>query len=506
MTKSSDDIVSMQIATAVSKTCESSPGMSVKYSDVIFQALENLSDRKMTDDEEETMITSAATILFNTQTTNLLADQSTLKEKLPLVMKYLGKDGSVKWPAYAVVSQVSSENPVMLQDYAGELIQLIGKGATQLVITLPYLYKLKPDEFERNIDTLLQIYRTNPNAKSTILTVLLEISKKRTDIIEPHLKLFASGLMSPISASPCSMILGEVARVNPQAVHPYLKDLKQSLDQIDVVKYTIPNVLGLIGRSSEETAREVLPILSDQLKAAEANVAMMVLSEFRNLGEMNRELLEPYMDLIRGFSDDPEEGVRGQANLIIDFMEGRDLRSLAAQIEEQNALIREAAVSVDALKEYVDKNVEILKQFIADVNKKLPVPMRFSLEGRLRKTLQLHFVCGLQSERCLYPEDRPFITETQAWNKWLKIAMSAVKLGKAMIFPIEGGAIDVIREAYSIYRADDDQDFLTYIREPFLTSTEQDNLVNQLRDARYFEVFNYDAQNAKWACLMCRQS
>jgi hypothetical protein len=252
-------------------------------------------------------------------------------------------------------------------------------------------------------------------------------------------------------------------------------------------------------------AREVLPILSSTLENAEQNVAMMHLSEFRNLGEMNRELLLPYMDQIRKYADDPQEFLRDQANLIIDYMEGRDIRSLADKIEEQNARIKEAAVTYEALKEYMETNIEILKNFIADITKKLPIPVKFSTEGRIRKTLQLHFICGTQSERCLYPEDRPFIIESQTWNKWLKVAMSAVNIGKSVIFPIEGSAVDAIREAYQAYKTEDDEEFLKYISEPFLTSQEQDNLILQLRSAQFFEVFHYDSQTANWTCLMCKR-
>ena len=210
------------------------------------------------------------------------------------------------------------------------------------------------------------------------------------------------------------------------------------------------------------------------------------------------------MDIIKKCANDPQKYVRDQANTIIDFYEGRDLRTLAFQIEQQNKLIREAALTVGSLKEYVDQNVEMLKYFIADVVKKLPVPVKFATEGRIRKTIHLHFTCGLKHERCLYPEDRPFITESKDWNKWLKIAMSAVRIGRAIIFPIESDdAVDAVREAYEAYKDKDDKDFLAYIGEPFLTSTEQDNLVNQLREARFFDVFNYVPETGEWACLMC---
>ena len=55
----------------------------------------------------------------------------------------------------------------------------------------------------------------------------------------------------------------------------------------------------------------------------------------------------------------------------------------------------------------------------------------------------------------------------------------------------------------SAYREKDDKDYLAYISQPFLTSEEQDHLVEQLRNAKYFDVFQYDAQEAGWNCTMC---
>ncbi|MHA2303002.1 MAG: hypothetical protein ACXACD_18810, partial [Candidatus Thorarchaeota archaeon] len=410
--RSSDEITLVNIASAVSKICEIIPGTGQKFSRNIIDTLDFLSSREMTDDGTGAIVNSAAVQLFVTQQHHLSSTPQQLKQALPTIFKYLRKESSVKWSAIGVITQVSMENPKMLESHTGEIIQLIGQGVAPLTPSLSYLHKFKPEEFEKNLDVLLQVYQTDKTAQSTLLRVFLEISKKRPELLEPHIELLKAGLTSPMSASSVSMILSEIARANPMAVYPYLNDLKQSIEYVEALKYTVPNLLGLIGRTSEDVAREILPFLAELLIDADQNVAVAVLSEFRNLGDMNRELLEPYIILIRGFTDDPQEYVREQANQIIDFVEGRDIHSLAAQIEEHKTKIREAAVSVDILKEYVESNVEMLKNFIADVAKKLPMPVKFSTEGRIRKILQLHFVCSKQTERCLYPDNRPFITET----------------------------------------------------------------------------------------------
>jgi hypothetical protein len=502
--QSQDDMVSMQIAHACMLVCEKVPGTDRKHHTPIMATLEFLSSREMSEDDSETMINAAASHLFTTQIQTLIADSQLLEASFPLVFKYLKKKGAARWPAYRIVTSVSYENPKLLKNYTGEVIDLVGQGSKELSASLMHLYKITPEEFHSRLNILVQLYQTDSDLRSLLLSVFVEMSRENPKLLIPHLDLFVGGLRSPVSASMSTVILSEIARVNPDVVYPHLNQIQQSLGHVDALRFTVPQLLGLIGRLSEDVAREILPFLAELLKDADQNLAIMVLSEFRNLGQMNSELLAPYMDTIRGYADDPQQHVRDQANLIIDIMEGRDLRSLAAQIEEQNMLIKDAALSVDSLKAYVDKNVEMLKTFIADVVKKLPIPIRFSTEGRVRKTLQLHYVCGTQTDRCLYPLERPFVTETKEWSKWLKIAMSAVSIGKAVIFPFEtSDAIDSVREAYKLYKSKEESDFLSFISQPFLTSSEQDKLITQLREARFFDVFNYDPQTAEWKCLMC---
>ena len=502
--QSNDDMVSMQIAHACMIVCDKVPGAARKHHASIMATLEFLSSREMSEDDSESMISATASHLFTTQIQTLVADSQLLETTLPLVFKYLKKKGAARWPAYRVVTSVSYENPRLLENYTGDVIDLVGQGSKELSASLMYLYQIKPEDFHSRLDLLVQLYQSDADLRSLLLSVFVEMSRDNPEQLIPHLELFVGGLKSPVSASMSTVVLSEIARVNPGVVYPHLAQIQQSLDDVDALKFTVPQLLGLIGRLSEEVAREILPFLAELLKDADQNLAIMVLSEFRNLGQMNKDLLVPYMELIRKYVDDPQQYVRDQANLIIDIMEGRDLRSIATQLEEQSTLIKEAALSVDSLKAYVDKNVEILKTFIADVVKKLPIPIRFSTEGRVRQTLQLHYVCGIQKERCLYPLERPFVTETKEWSKWLKIAMSAVSIGKAVIFPFEtSDAIDSVRSAYKLYKSKEESDFLSFISEPFLTSSEQDKLIVQLREARFFDVFNYDPQTAEWTCLMC---
>jgi hypothetical protein len=70
------------------------------------------------------------------------------------------------------------------------------------------------------------------------------------------------------------------------------------------------------------------------------------------------------------------------------------------------------------------------------------------------------------------------------WNKWLKMGFSLAKAGKA-VFDIGTGnplgllstGIDCVKGIYEAYKTNDDDEFNTYITNPFLTSTEQVDLL-----------------------------
>ena len=44
---------------------------------------------------------------------------------------------------------------------------------------------------------------------------------------------------------------------------------------------------------------------------------------------------------------------------------------------------------------------------------------------------------------------------------------------------------DNCKDIYEKFKSNEDDDYMSYISQPFLTSAEQDNLINQLRDQRY---------------------
>ncbi len=498
-----DDYVILQLSAVLEKLFATDMSLPRTFARDIFAFFEKMiQEGRLASDESLAM--GGAVRLIQSYQSVFLSDQELAKEAFPVLTKLLTVNSSIKWSAYSIVNQISMHNPNLLKENVRSIFAAVAGGFPELMASLMNLYSYDPQAFIENIEVIIEYAERDPNNRSTALNLLYQIAKDQPNAVADYVDKIIPYIHSPITSSLCCMILAEVARHKPESVGPTIEDLKKAYDNNPSVRPLIPNILGLIGKQSDEQARAILEILNQYLDSNDQYVLAATLSEFKNIAGQNRELIMPYLERIRAKENDPQEFVRDQAIAIIDFVERRDARSLASQIEEQNAKIKEAVKSVDDLIKYVDDNVSILKDFIADVTKKLPVPIGFSIKGKIRRTLILEFACSANGKSCLYPKDRVFTTETKAWSKWLKIAFSAVKIGKAVIYPVSAGdAVGAIKEAYEAYKEKEDADFLSYISEPFLTSSEQDNLIEQLRESNFFRVFNYNPQTASWDCIMC---
>lgn len=135
-----------------------------------------------------------------------------------------------------------------------------------------------------------------------------------------------------------------------------------------------------------------------------------------------------------------------------------------------------------------------MQAFIAEVVKKLPVPYAYEASGRIRKRVILRFKCARGTE----PD---FVYETAAWSKWLRVGLCALTAGKSIITGDILGGVDGLSNMFdALKRKDLDAEltFKTLVEEPFLTSGEQDELLENLREKGFFKAFEYDSNNATW--------
>eukprot|EP01138_Halocafeteria_seosinensis_P000935 gb/GECG01000958.1/.p1 GENE.gb/GECG01000958.1/~~gb/GECG01000958.1/.p1 ORF type:complete len:769 (+),score=128.22 gb/GECG01000958.1/:1-2307(+) len=178
-------------------------------------------------------------------------------------------------------------------------------------------------------------------------------------------------------------------------------------------------------------------------------------------------------------------------------LDGR-VNALELAAKEQEERLTEVEKSIEEVEsELQNKNKEI-KEFIAQISKKLPVPAGVEAKGIIRKRILLRFECAKGRK----PD---FIMETASWTKWIRVAISAVSTGCHLAIGDAGGTLKGLMEVYKSLRrkdADPDLKFATLTEQPYLTSAEQDELIEGLRNQGFFDEFEYDPSTAMWERIL----
>ena len=94
--------------------------------------------------------------------------------------------------------------------------------------------------------------------------------------------------------------------------------------------------------------------------------------------------------------------------------------------------------------------------------------------------------------------------ESRCWSLWLKfcvsLAQTGVRILQGDLIQAAGSGVDTVKNAYDAYHENetDQESFETLLRAPLLLSSEQDQLIQGLREKHFFDDFQYDAQRGEW--------
>ena len=172
-------------------------------------------------------------------------------------------------------------------------------------------------------------------------------------------------------------------------------------------------------------------------------------------------------------------------------------RQLEAALAEER---RRREVAETELRAEIDAKVAKLKSFLGEVCKKLPRPQRVNVSRKwlgTRVVVKLVFVCPRT--------DKELEVESSDWSLWLKFAWSIVQAGNPLELVQDiVGTVDTVRDmvetAYAAYHeVDNAQTTLDAMRtDPILLPSEEEKLIQGLRDAKFYDSFTYDDQTAEW--------
>ena len=146
--------------------------------------------------------------------------------------------------------------------------------------------------------------------------------------------------------------------------------------------------------------------------------------------------------------------------------------------------------TIEHVKTTIKLHDEEIKSFLGQLHKTLPRPRRIEVTKELlgfAKVVHLIFIC---------PDSGfEFAVLSRSWSLWLKFALSLAQTGTLIIEgDLTGAALKGIESVERVYRAyhekeTDQEAFEVILRAPLLLSSEHDQLLDGLREAKYFDSF-----------------
>ncbi|KJE95508.1 hypothetical protein CAOG_05957 [Capsaspora owczarzaki ATCC 30864] len=445
-----------------------------------------------------------------------------------------GRDDGLNQTVAGMFAMTTIVGGKIFVPYVSTVINLVltnpANQRSSFLTVLNNVYPFAREEVHPFVPKLVKIFDSGDMGSSvTALQILSAVAKKNPELLEKFIDDFVPALSSPMSGAMAIMMLVDLAVAYPDHFVKHLDDIKASVSTNQTFIYNAPKIIGAVGRSSEERARQSMETLFEWLKTSpDQNAVPLLMLEIKNVAGAFKASLTPYLDFMQEYiKSTPNESTRTVGQSILDAYHDRTLENLGNQVvatdakievvvkdtQEVKAKVEEVEKRVLTLEEelkeidlFVQDHISELKEFVAGIVKKLPIPMNFTTEDRflkIQKVLVLHFECACKSPHCQFSKGKTFRTETKVINKWIKVAFSAIQVGKAIWDKDVGAVVEGLRSVYEIGKSQYDTSFQTFITEPFLTSSESDELINQLRDAKFFEAFEYDAQLGNWVCHPC---
>lgn len=121
-------------------------------------------------------------------------------------------------------------------------------------------------------------------------------------------------------------------------------------------------------------------------------------------------------------------------------------------------------------------------------------------ERRSKKHARLSFACGGRGAHCLFSA-APFCVRTRAPRVWVHLMFLALQARHAAALSSRDPTLASLKHCWDILKCEN-KTFLTLVTGAFPPLKDQDLLVDELRAAGFFDVFERDSRGA-WGCFLC---
>uniref|UniRef100_A0A182QRH6 PH domain-containing protein n=1 Tax=Anopheles farauti TaxID=69004 RepID=A0A182QRH6_9DIPT len=143
----------------------------------------------------------------------------------------------------------------------------------------------------------------------------------------------------------------------------------------------------------------------------------------------------------------------------------------------------------DTIQHFCEKHLDKIKAYTESVAQRIPPPAKCIIEERrAKKTAKLHFACQVRGPHCLYARTM-FTMRTRNPRTWIHLMFLDLqaRAGKNALSSWDP-SVSRLKHCWDTLKCEN-RTFITLVTSAFPNGKEQEALVNELRHAGFFDVF-----------------
>ncbi|KAK3866415.1 hypothetical protein Pcinc_028057 [Petrolisthes cinctipes] len=194
-------------------------------------------------------------------------------------------------------------------------------------------------------------------------------------------------------------------------------------------------------------------------------------------------------------------GITGRSNTTLTHIT-HDHTTTTTNACTQRISVFEPFAMRDTVQHFCEKHLDKIKAYMQKVFVKLPLPVRCGIEERKnRKHAKLYFACQGKGEHCLY--NKHFFTmKTRNPRIWIHLMFLALQARSCVALSTREMQVSSLKNCWDILKCDT-KTFVTLVTSAFPSAKDMDLLLHELRNARFFDVFEYNGVEQQWGCFLC---
>ncbi|RXG68498.1 Protein melted [Armadillidium vulgare] len=156
----------------------------------------------------------------------------------------------------------------------------------------------------------------------------------------------------------------------------------------------------------------------------------------------------------------------------------------------------------DTVQHFCEKHLDKIKAYMQKILVKLPLPVRCGIEERKnKKHAKLYFACQGKGEHCLYSKQF-FSMKTRNPRIWIHLMFLALQARSGVALSTRETQVSSLKNCWDILKCDN-KTFITLVTSAFPSTKDLDLLMHELRNVRFFDVFEYNGVEQQWGCFLC---